>query len=784
MLMGGLLGGGLGLYQDPGEDEQGRKRSRLANALGLGLGGAAIGGTSAYFSPEASQFGRNAGARLGSLLGGLKYDLSKMGNDRADKARTKKAVHVEEGGWPTRLLASTIGRINPASLATLLMTRRALSDPSRDLLMRQDLEKIKRHEQTAKLFDKYDPEAVKDTVLRLGGSNAIDDIIYQKDRGRNLPWYNRIGGRIWQNPRTSIAGKLLGTVSYPYMSLLAAVNRGSNYNPFNDVATVYQNEDPMVEHELGHALDYNKLFGVRPSAGKGVMGRIGQELKGAARDAYMAAYKMVPGFNLVPEAQANIESQKALNYSLKDDPEELHRRTKRRLEVLPAGYATYVASSIPGLNTVTVPATLAAMGIGKALGLSSGAVYDKMYRETASASKPRLKAAGAIELLACLSAKQARCWEGYEPVPGKKPYSEDSCRPAGSGDKKSKTKEKKAFAKLIGHALSAGLKSLPDPRVTPAITAIGALTGGGIGAAAGALFPDQYEEENEYGQKQLKTRSRLASALRFGRLGALSGGALGLGKGLMDQLYPNLHRNVQLELGPNRNVQPEPGPSSNVREGVQRLINVWTPKSDSNPLFLPRETANQAVEKQSSARKMTHLAAGGSNFNPTQFNSKAPGNVYAGGLGGGLNGSAIGNNHGQAAGTNAAAVPGKQNLTKKAYDLGQGLGSLSLRTLEKQANWSSYLPAIAALGVGGLAGYGLGRGSGYDSGLSSGYDQGYDEGIRISDKDNMRALMRGLHQVMQQGRNSDVPLSDMVGHDDDYASKLELDREHDEDHAA
>ena len=39
--------------------------------------------------------------------------------------------------------------------------------------------------------------------------------------------------------------------------------------------------------------------------------------------------------------------------------------------------------------------------------------------------------------------KVARCWKGYEPVPGKKAYSDGSCRPVGSGDKK-KT-EKKAF---------------------------------------------------------------------------------------------------------------------------------------------------------------------------------------------------------------------------------------------------------------------------------------------------------------------------------------------------
>ena len=34
--------------------------------------------------------------------------------------------------------------------------------------------------------------------------------------------------------------------------------------------------------------------------------------------------------------------------------------------------------------------------------------------------------------------KQARCWEGYEPVPGKTPYSEGSCRPKSTAKKKSK----------------------------------------------------------------------------------------------------------------------------------------------------------------------------------------------------------------------------------------------------------------------------------------------------------------------------------------------------------
>jgi len=36
-----------------------------------------------------------------------------------------------------------------------------------------------------------------------------------------------------------------------------------------------------------------------------------------------------------------------------------------------------------------------------------------------------------------------RCWDGYEPTPGKEAYSNDSCRKKGSGKKKKKKKKKK-----------------------------------------------------------------------------------------------------------------------------------------------------------------------------------------------------------------------------------------------------------------------------------------------------------------------------------------------------
>ena len=44
---------------------------------------------------------------------------------------------------------------------------------------------------------------------------------------------------------------------------------------------------------------------------------------------------------------------------------------------------------------------------------------------------------------------KGRCWTGYEPVPGKEPYSPGSCRPAGSKKKKKKSKEASALTKKL-----------------------------------------------------------------------------------------------------------------------------------------------------------------------------------------------------------------------------------------------------------------------------------------------------------------------------------------------
>jgi hypothetical protein len=90
--------------------------------------------------------------------------------------------------------------------------------------------------------------------------------------------------------------------------------------------------------------------------------------------------------------------------------------------------------------------------------------------------------------------KYARCWSGYEPVPGKKPYTEDSCRPAGS----KKDKEKKA---------ATDMNSMPvNENILPSINSQAKwkyvrtkdglkLTDGNLVYSFGG-FPDEYPAED------------------------------------------------------------------------------------------------------------------------------------------------------------------------------------------------------------------------------------------------------------------------------------------------
>jgi len=61
-------------------------------------------------------------------------------------------------------------------------------------------------------------------------------------------------------------------------------------------------------------------------------------------------------------------------------------------------------------------------------------IIEQLMPQLQNASVTGVKQGSALEF----GMKVARCWKGYEPVPGKKPYSNDSCRPVGSKKKKEK----------------------------------------------------------------------------------------------------------------------------------------------------------------------------------------------------------------------------------------------------------------------------------------------------------------------------------------------------------
>ena len=304
-------------------------------------------------------------------MASVKPDITIEKLARAEKfgaAMVKRAIHVEEGGLPSRLVASTIGRIG--GLPNLILSGNALTDPSRSITQKFLPERFDEHKRQAELISEYDPKALKDVVLRLGGVNTIDDIIWKKDRGENLPWYKRIGGRVLHNPQISIPNRLLHMPITLLGNLLTPLLRASHYNRASNSIAEFMHEPAVTQHELGHALDFNTIYGLNP--GEGSLGK--RSLKHILGDAYEAAYFTIPGANLIHEARANMLSDAALRKVLGAGSKEYRQNAIRRAEVLPAGYASYVGNLVtPALGG------LPGMIIGKQIGRQMAADLRKRY---------------------------------------------------------------------------------------------------------------------------------------------------------------------------------------------------------------------------------------------------------------------------------------------------------------------------------------------------------------------------------------------------------------------
>ena len=132
-------------------------------------------------------------------------------------------------------------------------------------------------------------------------------------------------------------------------------------------------------------------------------------------------------------------------------------------------------------------------------------IIEQLMPQLQNASTNGMKQGSALEF----GKAAGRCWTGYEPVPGKKPYSNDSCRPVGS--KKKDKKEKKAR--------SSAARGTTEMSCTPSARGSNKIIDDKQRPAANPVPTDATNAQQPHGEKE-------AAGLVSGLIGA---GAKGLG---------------------------------------------------------------------------------------------------------------------------------------------------------------------------------------------------------------------------------------------------------------
>lgn len=293
----------------------------------------------------------------------------------------KQAARISGRDPFAGLAADTVGRA--AGLPNLIMSGRSLHSANpqttRDRVSQ---------------YSKIEPDALRDVVVRTDGSDFADDYLWQDDPKKDKKWHQRLGGRVWQNPRTSLPMKLLATAMAPGTYLGTNLTRASHYDPTTNAVNNFGDEPSILEHELGHAVDFNQLYGMGVNEDDSYLRRFPKQL---ARDGYTLSAN-IPFANLWHEAQANRRSA-GINQELNDrkliSDAEHEERKLRRTEVLPAGYGSYLASHIPiAGGLLSVPGMLA----GKAYGLASTAGRRDEQEKEKSKESRRSKATKKAEM--------------------------------------------------------------------------------------------------------------------------------------------------------------------------------------------------------------------------------------------------------------------------------------------------------------------------------------------------------------------------------------------------
>lgn len=278
----------------------------------------------------------------------------------------KISIDVSRGGLPAMALASTLGHVGAFPGGTILSRRMHVNptdwtgaqgmtdpEPAAEDIRAQKMKAL------AQAMAQADPQALSGHQVYLGG-----------------PRFFRELKRTLTNPRTSVLGKAIGTASLPSTYLSTALRRGSAYNPSSDSTYLYSDSPAVLSHELGHALDFNanKVPQYEPGKNK-LLTWLRRQGSGLKRDLYGLS-GMIPGVNLLHEANANQRSARALRKVLEGKPNKLNEIFHDRQKVLPAGYGSYVGNALGGPG-----GALPGMLYGKLYGLAQAARRKGTYAD-------------------------------------------------------------------------------------------------------------------------------------------------------------------------------------------------------------------------------------------------------------------------------------------------------------------------------------------------------------------------------------------------------------------
>ena len=244
--------------------------------------------------------------------------LLKQAQIKSNATRLLKQAHIKSSAARLLKQAITIGEVQPRKKRPISATIGRLADPLTASIF---LDKG-----AFRSIDPDDPEVKEvlkklkkeykglDTAVRLRGARPLDDL-----------------KRIVKNKNISIPSKILGAATTPTTYLAAELLRADHYNPLADSATVYRNMPEILDHELGHAKDFNSR---------------------KYRTAYMLA-RSLPGVALYQEGKASrIGAKRRIDEILKKN--KLSDKDEESLahysELMGAGLGSYTAAQMAQLS--------------------------------------------------------------------------------------------------------------------------------------------------------------------------------------------------------------------------------------------------------------------------------------------------------------------------------------------------------------------------------------------------------------------------------------------------